>query len=202
MKSKLIISALMISSCSNLTSSPTKVEAIQIKETFTSTQKYEILCWVVKKAENYRKGKYLCQAKKETVGWGFTFVKSVRDIHHADEIFQKLISKLYNDVSVAYPDLTYFQKASIISLYYNTGDLNMIKDSNFSKHLVNKDIDKSILQFKKWCKVKVKNKYVFSKGLYARRSYESKLIDGSFNMDDYIKLRQEIQHIYTLNKTL
>jgi hypothetical protein len=155
------------------------------------------MCWVIKKSENYRADSYRCQAKKRTIGWGFTQVKKVKDIHHADEIFRDLINPLYEEVNRVYPNLTYLQKAVIVSLYYNSGSLTVIKKSNFAKALVKNDLKGSIRNFKKWNKVQVK-KGVFkvSKGLVNRRSYEAKLLDGSFNMADYNKLKQEVTNIY------
>jgi len=194
MKSIIILSLLLVG-CS-----ATKQEQIKVvsnKETFTSTQKYQIMCWVIKKSENYRQDSYRCQAKKRTIGWGFTQVKKVKDIHHADEIFRDLINPLYEEVNRVYPNLTYLQKAVIVSLYYNSGSLTVIKKSNFAKALVKNDLKESIKNFKKWNKVKVrKGVFKVSKGLVNRRSYEAKLLDGSFNMDDYNKLKQEVTNIY------
>jgi GH24 family phage-related lysozyme (muramidase) len=104
-----------------------------------------------------------------------------------------------------YPTLTYLQKAVIVSLYYNTGDVKAIKNSNFIKYLVDNDIEKSIDSFQKWNKVKVKIKgkkrYIVSNGLVNRRNYEAKLIDGSFNMADYNNLKKEMQTIYLNSKS-
>ena len=192
---KIIIISLLLSGCAS--SKHEQIKVVSNKETFTSTQKYQIMCWVIKKSENYKADSYRCQAKKRTIGWGFTQVKKVKDIHHADEIFRDLIEPLYEEVNRVYPNLTYLQKAVLVSLYYNSGSLKKIKESNFAKALVNNDIKESIKNFKKWNKVQVK-KGVFkvSKGLVNRRSYEAKLLDGSFNMDDYNKLKMEVTNIY------
>jgi GH24 family phage-related lysozyme (muramidase) len=129
-------------------------------------------------------------------------VKSVKDIHHADEIFRDIINPLYNEVNKQYPNLTYLQKAVITSLYYNTGSLNKIKQSDFSKALLKNDLKKAIKNFKSWNKVKVrKGKFIVSNGLVKRRSYESKLLDGSFSMNDYKKLKSEISKIYKQNRS-
>lgn len=198
MKKLLIL--LLISSCSR---AEVKEEIIisKSKEKFTSTQQYQIFSWVIKKHEGYRKNTYKCQAGKKTVGWGFTSIKSVKDIHQADEIFKSIINPLFEEVTKEYPNLTYLQRAVITSLYYNTGNLNSIKKSKFSKALVKNDISKAIKQFKSWSKIRVKkNKFIISKGLFKRRSYESKLLDGSFSMQDYNKLREEVSQIYKQNR--
>jgi len=172
---------------------------------FSSTQQYQILCWVIKKHENYSKNSYSCQAGKETKGWGFTKIGKVKDIHHADEIFKGIIEELYIRVDKEYSNLTYLQKAVIVSLYYNTGNISLIKKSNFSKLLVKNEIEKSINSFKTWNKVKIKVRgrkvYMISKGLTNRRTYESKLLDGSFDMADYIKLKKEVSEIYKNNRS-
>jgi GH24 family phage-related lysozyme (muramidase) len=194
-----------ITSCSN---KPIKdnLNTLEDGEIFTSTQKYQILCWVIKKHENYTKNYYKCQAGKKTKGWGFTNVKNVRDIHHADEIFKGIIEELYIKVNKDYPTLTYLQKAVIVSLYYNTGDVTAIKNSNFIKFLVDNDIEKSIDSFQKWNKVKViikgRKRYIVSNGLVNRRSYEAKLLDGSFNMTDYDNLKKEMEKIYLKSKSV
>ena len=196
---KILVLLLLLASCasSKQEETPEQIKVVNNKELFTSTQKYQIMCWVIKKSENYRADSYRCQAKKKTIGWGFTTVSKVKDIHHADEIFRDIITPLYEEVHKSYPHLTYLQKAVIVSLYYNSGSLTKIKKSNFAKALVKNDIKESIKNFKKWNKVKVK-KGVFkvSKGLVNRRSYEAKLLDGSFNMSDYKKLKQEVTNIY------
>lgn len=194
-----------ITSCSN---KPIKdnLNTLEDGEIFTSTQKYQILCWVIKKHENYTKNYYKCQAGKKTKGWGFTNVKNVRNIHHADEIFKGIIEELYIKVNKDYPTLTYLQKAVIVSLYYNTGDVTAIKNSNFIKFLVDNDIEKSIDSFQKWNKVKViikgRKRYIVSNGLVNRRSYEAKLLDGSFNMTDYDNLKKEMEKIYLKSKSV
>jgi GH24 family phage-related lysozyme (muramidase) len=199
---------ILIVSVSLFSCTETKVkENVNIVSTskFTSTQQYQILCWVIKKHENYSKNSYKCQAGKSTKGWGFTNVKDVKDIHHADEIFRDIVEELYVRVNKEYPNLTYLQKAVIVSLYYNTGNINSIKKSNFSKLLVKNEIEKSINSFKSWNKVKIKVRgrkvYMISKGLTNRRTYESKLLDGSFDMADYIKLKQEVTEIYKNNRS-
>lgn len=198
----LIVSVLLFSCTETKAKENTNIVSTEI---FTSTQQYQILCWVIKKHENYSKNNYKCQAGKSTKGWGFTNVKDVKDIHHADEIFRDIVEELYVRVNKEYPNLTYLQKAVIVSLYYNTGNINSIKKSNFSKLLVKNEIEKSINSFKSWNKVEIKVRgrkvYMISKGLTNRRSYESKLLDGSFDMEDYIKLKNEITQIYKNNRS-
>lgn len=181
------------------------VQNIQIKtiskELFTTTQQYEISCWTIKRAENYSSHTYKCSAGKRTVGWGFTNISKVRNIHHADEIFRDIRNSLFKQVDKVYPKLTYLQKAAIVSLYYNTGNLQKIKSSSFSKALQEKDNKKAVNSFKKWCKITINKKVITIKGLQNRRSYESKLLDGSFTMKDYVALKKEITNIYLLNKT-
>lgn len=196
-----------ITSCTNKPNNDSLIiNTLEDGEIFTSTQKYQILCWVIKKHENYSKNYYKCQAGKKTKGWGFTNVKNVRDIHHADEIFKGIIEELYIKVNKDYPTLTYLQKAVIVSLYYNTGDITAIKNSNFIKFLVDNDIEKSIDSFQKWNKVKViikgRKRYIVSNGLVNRRSYEAKLLDGSFDMNDYDNLKKEMQTIYLKSKSV
>jgi len=179
-----------------------KTVIVDKKELFTSTQQYQIMCWIIKKSENYRADVYRCQARKKTVGWGFTTVKSVKDIHHADEIFKNIVNPLYEKVNEEYPTLPYLHKAVIVSLLYNTGDLRGIKKSKFAKSLVKNDIDNAVAAFKAWNKVKVKRgKYIVSKGLVKRRSYEAKLLDNTFTMNDYNKLKSEISQIYKENRS-
>jgi hypothetical protein len=192
---KIIILSLLLAGCAS--SKHEQIKVVNNKELFTSTQKYQIMCWVIKKSENYRADTYRCQAGKKTVGWGFTNVSKVKDIHHADEIFRDIIEPLYQEVNRSYPQLTYLQKAVLVSLYYNSGSLTKIKKSKFAKALVNNDIKKAVKNFKAWNKVKVRRgKFIVSRGLVIRRSYEAKLLDGSFNMDDYNKLKMEVTNIY------
>jgi GH24 family phage-related lysozyme (muramidase) len=179
-----------------------KIKVVSDNKKFTPTQQYQIMCWVIKKSENYKADFYRCEAKKKTIGWGFTHVKSVKDIHHADEIFKSIINPLFDEVNRQYPTLTYLQKAVIVSLYYNSGSLSRIKKSNFSKALVNNDLKKAISKFKSWNKVEVKKGvFVVSNGLVKRRSYEAKLLDGSFSINDYNKLKSEISKIYKQNRS-
>ena len=67
------------------------------------------------------------------------------------------------------------------------------------------EIEKSINSFKTWNKVKIKVRgrkvYMISKGLTNRRTYEAKLLDGSFDMADYIKLKKEVSEIYKNNRS-
>ena len=196
---KIIILSLLMAGCasSKQEETPEQIKVVNNKELFTSTQKYQIMCWVIKKSENYRADSYRCQAGKKTIGWGFTNVSKVKNIHHADEIFRDIIEPLYEEVNRSYPKLTYLQKAVIVSLYYNSGSLTKIKRSDFAKALVKNDIKKAVKNFKQWNKVKVRRgKFIVSKGLVIRRSYEAKLLDGSFNMSDYNKLKQEVTNIY------
>jgi len=197
---KIIILSLLLAGCAS--SKHEQIKVLNNKEIFTSTQKYQIMCWVIKKSENYRADSYRCQAGKKTIGWGFTNVSKVKDIHHADEIFRDIIEPLYQEVDKSYPQLTYLQKAVLVSLYYNSGSLTKIKKSKFAKALVNNDIKKAVKNFKSWNKVKVRRgKFIVSRGLVNRRSYEAKLLDGSFNMDDYNKLKQEVTNIYKKSKS-
>jgi len=196
---KIIILSLLLAGCasSKQEETPEQINVVNNKELFTSTQKYQIMCWIIKKAENYRADSYRCQAGKKTIGWGFTNVSKVKNIHHADEIFRDIIEPLYEEVNRSYPKLTYLQKAVIVSLYYNSGSLTKIKRSDFAKALVKNDIKKAVKNFKQWNKVKVRRgKFIVSRGLVIRRSYEAKLLDGSFNMSDYNKLKKEVTNIY------
>ena len=170
------------------------------KELFTSTQQYEIFCWTIKKHEGFSQKTYRCSANKRTVGWGFTNVKSVKNIHDADLIFHKIIVNLFRQVSKQYPNLSYLQKAAIVSLYYNTGDLSKIKNSGFSKKLESRQPAQAVVKFKQWCKIRINHKTITIKGLENRRSYEAKLLDGSFTMKDYIVLKKEMVQIYKQNK--
>jgi GH24 family phage-related lysozyme (muramidase) len=195
MKKLIIILSMLLVGCAS--SKHEQIKVVSNNEVFTSTQKYQIMCWVIKKSENYRADSYRCQAGKKTVGWGFTNVSKVKDIHHADEIFRDIIEPLYQEVNRNYPQLTYLQKAVIVSLYYNSGSLTKIKKSDFAKALVNNDTKNAVRNFKQWNKVKVrKGKFIVSRGLVIRRSYEAKLLDGSFNMADYNKLKKEVTNIY------
>lgn len=196
-----------ITSCTNKSNNENLIaNTLDNGEIFTSTQKYQILCWVIKKHENYSTNYYKCQAGKKTKGWGFTNVKNVRNIYHADEIFKSIIENLYIKVNKDYPTLTYLQKAVIISLYYNTGNITEIKKSDFIKYLINNNIEKSIDSFQKWNKVKVKIKgkkrYIISNGLVNRRNYETKLLNGTFNMTDYNNLKKEMETIYLKAKNI
>lgn len=83
---KYIIILLLLTSCTISEFKKEEIKIVSDNKKFTTTQQYEIMCWVVKKSENYRANVYKCQAGKKTVGWGFTNVKSVKNIHHADEI--------------------------------------------------------------------------------------------------------------------
>lgn len=170
------------------------------KELFTSTQKYEIACWTIKKHEGFRQKAYKCSANKRTVGWGFTSVKRINNIHEADIIFKQIVTNLFKEVNKAYPDLSYLQKAAIVSLYYNTGSLVKIKNSKFSQQLTLKDIPKATVRFKKWCKVVINKKVITIKGLENRRTYEAKLLNNAFTMQDYIDLKKEVALIYLQNK--
>lgn len=170
------------------------------KEIFTSTQKYEIMCWTVKNWEGYSAKSYRCSANKRTTGWGDTHIKSVKNIHHADRIFKRIILGLFEDVSKAYPKNTYLQKCAVVSLLYNCGNLEKIKNSGFSRHLLNNNIPKAIAKFKLWSTVHVDDKTIAVKGLVNRRMYESKLLDGSFDMNDYVSLKNDVTSIYIENR--
>lgn len=178
-----------------------KIKTVSNKEIFNSTQQYEISCWIIKKSEGYSDKSYRCSAGKLTTGWGFCHVKSVKNIHHADIIFRDLRNKLFKQVQKEYPKLSYLKQSAILSLYYNTGNLNKIKNSGFSKALEDKNIDEAVLKFKSWCKIKIKGKTIIIKGLQNRRNYESKLLSDNFTMEDYLKLKKEIEHLYVINKT-
>jgi GH24 family phage-related lysozyme (muramidase) len=197
---KFIITLLLLASCSK-----GPVEEFTYKPVlssgFNSTQEYQIMCWMIKKYEGYREDTYKCQAGKKTVGWGFTNVSSVRDIHHADEIFHDIVNPLFKEVRATYPDLNYLQCAVITSLYYNTGNLYSIKTSKFSKALKLNNVKKAVKSFKSWNKVRVgKGKFIVSKGLVKRRSFEAKLLEGSFSMKDYESLKKEVSNIYKQNR--
>ena len=197
---KYLLIFLLFISCTN--TKENLVTVAKKKDLFTSTQKYQILCWTIKRGEGYSKKSYLCSAGKQTVGYGFTNVRSVNNIHHADEIFKDIVFKLSLKVNKAYPHLTYLQKAAIISLLYNTGDLEKIKSSGFSKALLLKDNKTAIAKFKKWCRVITNKKVIKIKGLENRRNYEAKLLNDSFDMNDYLSLKEEIALIYLQNKTV
>ena len=197
---KHLILLLLFISCTREETKTIEIKAIP-KELFTTTQSYEISCWIIKRGEGYSSKPYLCSAGKRTVGWGMTNIKSVKNIQHADKIFKELRNKLFKQVEKEYPTLTYLQKSAILSLYYNTGSLEKIKNSGFSKALVLKDNKKAIENFKKWCKISINKKIIIIKGLQNRRTYESKLLNGTFTMNDYQVLKKEIEHIYVLNKT-
>jgi GH24 family phage-related lysozyme (muramidase) len=184
-------------SCSNAE----QVKIVKDNPAFSPTQKYQIMVWNIKKAENYRSDIYKCQAKKKTTGWGFTNVKSVKNIQHADIILRDMVEELHSIVKKEYPKQTYLQQAAIVSLIYNTGDLKGIKKSKFAKSLVKNDIDNAVAAFKAWNKVKIKKgKYIVSKGLVKRRTYEAKLLNNTFTMNDYNKLKSEISQIYKENR--
>ena len=199
---KYLILLLVFISC---TAQDKPKEVIEIKtiskELFTTTQSYEISCWIIKRAEGYSPKSYKCSAGKKTVGWGFCNIKSVKNMQHADEVFKEIRNKLFKQVELAYPTLTYLQKSAILSLYYNSGNLQKIKDSGFSKALLLKDNKEAIRKFKSWCKITVNKKTIVIKGLQNRRCYEAKLLNGSFTMNDYLVLKKEIANIYILNKT-
>jgi len=202
MKNLILLVLLLSVSCSK---EKHKVEIVKIpltnKEVFTLNQKYQISCWVIKLGEGYSATSYKCSAGKTTCGYGFTNVKSVKDIHHADKIFQKIVLKLFKQVNKAYPTLSYMQKIAIISLVYNTGSLEKIKNSGFSKALVANNKKEAIKKFSKWCCVKVNGKTIVIKGLQNRREFESKLLNDNFTMNDYLALKKQISNIYILNKT-
>ena len=191
-----LIVAFFITFCSNAE----KIKIVKDNPAFSSTQKYQIMLWNIKKAENYRADTYRCQANKKTIGYGFTNVKSVKNIQHADIILRSMVEELYSIVKKEYPNQTYLQQAAIVSLIYNTGDLNFVKKSNFSKALTNNQISKAVKHFKEFNKIQKKGRYIVSKGLVNRRTFESKLLDGSFNMDDYNKLKSDVSQIYVKNK--
>ena len=111
-----------------------------------------------------------------------------------------MVVKMFTDVSKIYPTLTYLQKCAVVSLLYNCGNLDRIKNSGFSKHLLNNNIPKAIAKFKLWSKVRLDDKTIAVKGLVNRRTYETKLLDGSFDMNDYISLKGEIASIYLENR--
>lgn len=168
---------------------------------FTTTQQYQILCWVVKKAENYSNNSYYCEAGVKTIGWGFTKksgITSVKDMKDADIKFRNLIQQKFNEVDKKYPKLSYLQKSIVVSLMYNCGNLSTIEKSDFFKHLLKGNMKKCIKEFKEWNKVKDKQtkKYRVSDGLVNRRNFESKLLDNSFSMQDYLSLKAEIENIY------
>lgn len=173
----------------------------EIAGLFSSTENYQILCWTIKAAEGYSSNSYRCQAGKRTVGWGFSNVKSIDNIQEADEIFHDLVNPLFETVTEGYPDLTYLQRAAITSLLYNSGDFKAIKNSKFSKSLRGGEIKLAVKQFKSWSKVRVsKGKFIVSKGLVNRRNYESKLLDGSFSREDFLRLKQTVSAIYVRNR--
>jgi hypothetical protein len=166
---------------------------------FTSTQRYQILSWTIKSIENYRGNSYRCSAGHKTVGWGFnskaTGIKSVEDIHEADVLFRDIVDSLYKEVNEDFPQLSYLQKASIVSLMYNTGP--NIKTSQLYAKLKNDDIEGATIELHRWNKVKNKfGKKVISKGLIRRRQLEAKLLNNDFTMDDYYKLKLEVERIY------
>lgn len=204
MKYFILSLSLFLVSCEKVkeTIKVTKIPPTKVKvQLFTSTQQYEIFCWTIKKHEGFSQKVYRCSANKKTVGWGFTNIKSVKNIHDADLIFQKIVVNLFRQVSKEYPNLSYLQKAAIVSLYYNTGDLNKIKNSGFSRKLQKRQLSQAIIRFKQWCKCTVNKKTITIKGLQNRRGFESKLLDNSFTMKDYVTLRKEIIEIYKQNRS-
>lgn len=167
---------------------------------FSSTQKYELMAWTIKKFEGYSKSVYACQAGISTVGWGFTQVKKVKNVHHADKIFHGLVAELYNQVDARYPNFTYLQKAAITSLLYNTGDLEKIDRSSFIKELKAGRTDKAAAALMRWNKVRVNGKLVTSKGLTNRRAFEARLVTGKITKVDYFQLKNEVGEQYLKSK--
>jgi GH24 family phage-related lysozyme (muramidase) len=169
------------------------------RDGFTSTQRYQILSWTIKSIENYRGNSYRCSAGHKTVGWGFnskaTGIKSVENIQEADVLFRDIIESLYKEVNNDFPQLSYLQKASIVSLMYNTGP--NIKNSQLYAKLKNNDIEGAVMELHRWNKVKNKfGRKVVNKGLIRRRQLEAKLLNNDFTMDDYHKLKLEVERIY------
>ena len=180
-----------------------KMRAVTHKQTtingLTSTQQYQVMCWSVKKWEAYKKNPYYCQAGKRTVGWGFTDVKSVKDVHHADRIFKQKIEECYAQINARFPNFTYMQKSVLVSLLYNTGDMKGIETSGFVKYLERGQKAKAVKRLLMWNKVKdpVTGKHFVSRGLVNRRKFEAKLIEGTFNIEDYNALKKEVTVKYT-----
>lgn len=196
-----ILTLLILSSCSRMNETEEIIVRPVLQSGFTSTEQYQIMCWVIKAHEGYRSESYRCQAGKKTKGWGFTNSSDFDDIHDADEIFKDIVGKLYKEVNLQFPHLYYLQKAAIVSLYYNTGSMKNIKNSKFSSYLENDQITKAVKSFKTWNKVRAsKGKFIVSKGLVNRRGLEAKLLDGSFTMKDYDKLKNHVSKIYIANR--
>ena len=165
----------------------------------TSTQQYQIMCLSVKKWEAYKKKPYYCQAGKRTVGWGFTDVKAVKDVHDADRILKQKIEECYTQINARFPNFTYMQKSVLVSLLYNTGDMKGIEKSGFVKYLERGERSQAVKRLLMWNKVKDPRtgKHFVSRGLVNRRKFEAKLIEGTFGIEDYNELKKEVTYKYT-----
>jgi GH24 family phage-related lysozyme (muramidase) len=157
------------------------------------------MCWSVKKWEAYKKKPYYCQAGRRTVGWGFTDVKSVKDVHDADRIFKAKIEECYSRINKRFPRFTYMQKSVLVSLLYNTGDMKGIENSGFVKYLERGEKSRAVKRLLMWNKVRHPDtgKLFVSKGLVNRRAFEAKLIEGTFGIEDYNALKKEVTYKYT-----
>jgi len=170
---------------------------------FTGTQRYQIMSWTIKSYENYSHDEYRCSAGKSTIGWGFTKwtgITKVRDIHHADELFRDIITGIYEDVNKEFPNLSYLQKAALVSLTYNTGP--KIRKSELYKRLKADDVKGAIRELGRWIHVRERGKMVVSRGLVRRRKFETKLLSDAFSEKDYQTLKREVQGIYSKQSKL
>lgn len=173
-----------------------KIKKIQPTELFSSTEQYQIMSWTIKKFEGYRSEPYLCAAGKRTVGWGFTDVKRVRNSKHADLIFKRQLEKRWRVVNREFKHLTYLQRAAIVSLLYNTGDIKKIKQSSFVSALNKGNVGLAANRLQRWNKIRTYEGMKELPGLTERRKFESKLLTGEFTREDYQQLKEEVSLQY------
>ena len=201
-----ILSALLLSGCSAFNGEQNRPLASQVvgPDGFTQTQRYQIMAWLIKSHENYTEDIYECKGGKPTVGWGFnceaTGIWDVDDIRDADDKFKTLLDEAYKNVDKQFPNLTYLQKAVVVSMVYNAG-LGGISNSKLADKLKDGDMRGAVKQMRRWIHVKNKRtgRYEVSKGLVNRRELEIRLLTGKFTMDDYNRLKSIVSKIYTQN---
>ena len=174
---------------------PRRLQKIKVEE-FTSTEKYQIMAWTIKKFEGYSGNSYVCPAGVRTTGWGFTDVKSVKNVRHADEIFKDELNQRWEIVNDRFPKMDYLQKAAVVSLLYNVGDINKIQKSSFVKALRRGNHELAVKRLQKWNKIRKGGKLIELDGLTNRRKFESKLITGNFTREDYNSLKEDVEQHY------
>lgn len=132
----------------------------------------------IKKFEGFVSDVYLCQAGKETIGYGFTDKKHIAKVTmtraEADVILDGYVKDLEKFVKseIGNTKLNDNQMAAVISLVYNIGRANF-KESTLLKDLRSGNFDKVPADFRMWNKVRNKDKkLVVSKGLVNRRIRE------------------------------